>query len=279
MNKEKIIDVVKKVLKISSEQDLSVYAGNATLYIMMSVVPLLMLVVAAVTVMPWFTSADFQNLLFQYLPDIPEIEELVANLIANLNSQSTSFIASVSALTSLWSASNGISAIQKGLKKMYRVPSLGIKDKVFAVIYTFLFTIQLLALLVFQVLGSSIKEIMASFSEDFFLFKYAGVISTLINSSGFVMLAVSLAVLLLTYAYLPGGKRSVKSQLPGSVLTAVIWLAFSLFFSFFIPRFWKASSLYGSLASVFLIAMWLRTMLTILLYGAALNTVLEEDKN
>ena len=278
MNKEKLISLVKKVLKISSDQDLAVYAGNATLYIMMSLIPMLMVVIAAVSLMPWFTSADFQNLLFSYLPEVPEIQNLISSIIANLSEQSSSAVASVSALTSLWSASNGISAIQKGLKKMNRVPSFGLKDKVFAVIYTFLFAIQLLSLLLFQVLGSTFKEIMASFSSDFFLFKYVGTISAVINSSGAVTIVISLLILLLTYTYLPGGKRSIKSQLPGAVLTSIIWAVFSLFFSFFIPRFWKASSLYGSLASVFLVAMWLQTMMTILYYGAALNTVLEEEQ-
>ncbi len=278
MNKDKLIDLVKKVLKISSDQDLAVYAGNATLYIMMSVIPMLMVVIAAVSVMPWFTSADFRNLLFEYLPDIPEIQNLISNIITNLNGQSSSFVASLSALTSIWSASSGISAIQKGLKKMYLVPSFGIKDKVLAVIYTFLFAVQLLSLLLFQVLGSSIKEIMSSFSSDFFLFRYVGTISNVINSSSAMTIIISLIVLLLTYTYLPGGRRSMKSQFPGALLTSVIWAVFSLLFSFFIPRFWKASSLYGSLASVFLVAMWLRTMLTILFYGAALNTVLEEEK-
>ncbi len=278
MNKEKLISLVKKVLKISSDQDLAVYAGNATLYIMMSVIPMLMVVIAAVSVMPWFTSSDFRNLLFEYLPDIPEIQNLISNIITNLNGQSSSFVASLSALTSIWSASSGISAIQKGLKKMYRVPSFGVKDKVLAVIYTFLFAVQLLSLLLFQVLGSTIKEILSSFSSDFFLFRYVGTISNVINSSSAMTIIISLIVLLLTYTYLPGGRRSMKSQLPGALLTSVIWAVFSLLFSFFIPRFWKASSLYGSLASVFLVAMWLRTMLTILFYGAALNTVLEEEK-
>ena len=276
MNKDKLIALVKKVLKISSDQDLAVYAGNATLYIMMSVIPMLMVVIAAVSVMPWFTSADFRNLLFEYLPDIPEIQNLISNIITNLNGQSSSFVASLSALTSIWSASSGISAIQKGLKKMYLVPSFGIKDKVLAVIYTFLFAVQLLSLLLFQVLGSSIKEIMSSFSSDFFLFRHVGTISNVINSSSAMTIIISLIVLLLTYTYLPGGRRSMKSQFPGALLTSVIWAVFSLLFSFFIPRFWKASSLYGSLASVFLVAMWLRTMLTILFYGAAINTVLEE---
>ncbi|MBQ1530766.1 MAG: YihY/virulence factor BrkB family protein [Solobacterium sp.] len=278
MNKEKLISLGKKILKISSDQDLAVYAGNATLYIMMSLIPMLMVIIAGVSLMPWFTSSDFQNLLFSYLPDVQEIRNLISNIIANLSEQSSSTVASVSALTSLWSASNGISAIQKGLKKMNRVPSFGFKDKIFAVIYTFLFAIQLLSLLLFQVLGSTFKEIMASFSSDFFLFKYVGTISTVINSSGAVTIVISLLILVLTYTYLPGGKRSMKSQLPGAVLTSIIWAAFSLFFSFFIPRFWKASSLYGSLASVFLVAMWLQTMMTILFYGAALNTVLEEEK-
>ena len=50
-------------------------------------------------------------------------------------------------------------------------------------------------------------------------------------------------------------------------------------FEIFITRFWKASSLYGSLASIFLAAMWLKTITTILFYGEALNVALQEQRD
>ena len=46
------------------------------------------------------------------------------------------------------------------------------------------------------------------------------------------------------------------------------------FFELFIQRFWQASSLYGSLAAMFLAAMWLKAIVMIFFYGASLNETL-----
>ena len=74
-----------------------------------------------------------------------------------------------------------------------------------------------------------------------------------------------------------GERRRLRLQLPGAVFTTVLWLVFSAFFEIFITRFWKASSLYGSLAAIFLAAMWLKSITMILFYGAALNEALLEQ--
>ena len=92
---KKIIALVKKVLKISSGHDLAVYAGYSTLYILTAAIPLLMVIVAAVYLMPGFSVDDFQAFLFQFIPEVPEIQNLLANIIRNLSSQTSSFVASV----------------------------------------------------------------------------------------------------------------------------------------------------------------------------------------
>lgn len=274
---KKIIALVKKVLKISSDHDLAVYAGYSTLYILTAAIPLLMVIVAAVYLMPGFSIDDFQAFLFQFIPEVPEIQNLLANIIRNLSSQTSSFVASVSAVTSIWSASAGISAIQKGLDKLYGTSSKGLMAKVKALLYTVLFTFQILAMLVFQVLGSSIKGILRSLASSFVILKGIEKFASVINASSIIVGLITVVVILLTYTYLPGGKRVLKKQVPGAVFTTVIWVIFSIVFSVFIPRFWKASSLYGSLASIFLMTMWLRIMITILFYGACLNEGLKSE--
>lgn len=277
LSSKKIIAFVKKVLKISSDHDLAVYAGYATLYILTAAIPLLMVIVAAVYLMPGFSVDDFQAFLFQFIPEVPEIQNLISNIIRNLSTQTSSFVASVSAVTSIWSASAGISAIQKGLDKLYGTSSKGLIAKVKALLYTVLFTVQILAMLVFQVLGSSIKDILRSLSSNFVILKGIEKFASVINASSIIVGLITVVVILLTYTYLPGGKRALKEELPGAVFTAVIWVIFSIVFSIFIPRFWKASSLYGSLASIFLMTMWLRIMITILFYGACLNEGLKSE--
>ena len=119
---------------------------------------------------------------------------------------------------------------------------------------------------------------MCSNSGRYFLISSKrGIKRSKLNASSIIVGLITVVVILLTYTYLPGGKRTLKEELPGAVFTAVIWVIFSIVFSVFIPRFWKASSLYGSLASIFLMTMWLRIMITILFYGACLNEGLKSE--
>ena len=60
-------------------------------------------------------------------------------------------------------------------------------------------------------------------------------------------------------------------------MTCACWFAFTELFAFFIPRFYHASNLYGSLAALFLLILWLRFVVMILFAGGVLNRTLEEE--
>ena len=74
---------------------------------------------------------------------------MVTSLLVNMKSQSSGLLASITAVTTLWSASAGISAIQKGLKKITVNPARK-GSKLIALLYTFLFIIMIPAMLLFQ---------------------------------------------------------------------------------------------------------------------------------
>ena len=93
----------------------------------------------------------------------------------------------------------------------------------------------------------------------------------ILEESGLITLIATACVIVLTYTFLQGHARSLLHQLPGAVFTTVLWMLSSALFEWFITEFWSASSLYGSLASVFLTALWLKMIISILFLGASLN--------
>ncbi|MBQ1396110.1 MAG: YihY/virulence factor BrkB family protein [Eubacterium sp.] len=274
----KPVRLVKRILAINKEAELGVYAGYATLFILMAAVPLLMLVITAVNLAPHFSTEDFTDLLLKVLPDLAQVKALILTVVQNLNNQTSGILAGIAALTTLWSASAGVTAIQKGLMKVTPGAKSTIMDKPKSLLYTFLFTIILIAMLVFQVLGNSIQQILTAVIAKFGFEDVVGRVSSILQVSSILTVVLIILVLCLAYRYLPGGTRTLKSQLPGAIFTTLLWVGFSLLFAFFIPRFWKASNIYGSLASIFLVTMWLRFIITILLFGAALNRALQEEK-
>lgn len=271
------IAVLKQAFLLYSRNDMDVYAGHATVCILTAVFPCLMLIIAVVNLLPGNLTGNLINLILSLLPDLDSIRNFIVGLLENLQAQTSSLLASASALIALWSASGGVSAVQKGMKKISVNAGSSFLDKPKALLYTVLFIIMIPALLIFQVLGNSLQEIVRDTAK---LFGFASVITDavmyIIEVSGIVTVVLAFLFILLIYRFLPGGSRSFREQIPGTAAAAVGWILFSQLFSFFIQRFWHASGIYGSLATLFLIILWMRIIFAILFLGAALNTVLKE---
>ena len=277
--KEKLVSVVKETQRLYGENEMSVYAGYTTLYVLMAMVPLLTLVIGLVNLVPTVNLEHFREVLTELLPNIPQVQTLMTAMIANVNRRAGQLAISVSVLASLWSASNGVAAIQAGLHKLSGADGSFVKKRGAALLYTLLFILLIPALLIFQVMRGSLRSLIISLGQTLKLPEIASVLLKILQYSGLITLAAMVLVILLTYTFLQGEKHRLRCQLPGAVFTTVLWLAFSAVFEIFITRFWKASSLYGSLASIFLAAMWLKTITTILFYGEALNVALQEQRD
>ena len=180
----------------------------------------------------------------------------------------------MSLLVSLWSASNGVNALQMGLHKISGKTGSFVRDRAAALLYTLLFLLLIPALFIFRVLRGSIEELIVFINHWLNIPDVATRLISFVEYSGLISAVVMVVVILLTYTFLQGQRRKLRFQLPGALFTTILWLAFSRLYEFFIQRFWQASSLYGSFASIFLAAMWLKTIMMILFYGAALNEAL-----
>ena len=272
------VRVVREMIRVYAANEMSVYAGYTTLYILMAMVPLLTLVIGVVNLLPDVSLQHVETVLRELLPDLPEVRNLLHSIITNVNRQAGTLAVSVSVVVSLWSASNGVNAIQMGLCKISGTGGSFLRRRSAAMLYTVLFIALIPALFIFRVLRGSIEALIAVVNEWLNIPDIAGQLISFMEYSGLVTAAAMAVIILLTYTYLQGVRRKLRYQLPGTLFSTVLWLAFSSLFEIFIKRFWQASSLYGSLAAVFLAAMWLKTIVMILFYGAALNEALVHKK-
>ena len=283
---------------------MTVYSGYATLFIVTAVFPFVILIISIVNLLPGYSTDSVMGIFFQILPDLGPIQELLESIVTNLKDQSGGLLASAAAVTTLWSASAGVNAFRKGLVQLdenmdrpeadsetepeseeeagllAKGKSLA-KDILKRLIFTLTLIILIPALLVFEMLGSSIVAAIQSILDKLDPEKFLGVstnIDTFFDISSLIVIAFLLFVILQMYATLPDIRRTIKSQLPGALTAGACALAFTKIFTFFIPRFYHASSLYGSLASLFLLLLWLRYVVMILFAGCALNRAIEEEK-
>jgi membrane protein len=275
MKKDEFISLVKRTQDVYSKHEMNVYSGNATFYLMISTVPLLMMIISIINLLPWFTVKDVTNLMMRFVPDIPQVHLAVEAIILNLNRYSGTMVVYAFAFTCLWTGSHGVSALMAGLEKINHTQRKYIHSKPKAILYAVLFSLLIPSMLLFQMLRSSIEVIITDIFEVLKLPEIAERINGVLEYSGIVTFAAMILIIVLTFTFLPSGKRKIRNQLPGSIFSCVMWVFFTKAFGYFITRFWRLSSVYGTLAAVFLAAMWLRFIITFLFYGASLNRAIQ----
>lgn len=275
MKKDEFISLVKRTLDVYSKHEMNVYSGNATFYLMISTVPLLMMIISIINLLPWFTVKDVTNIMMHLVPDIPQVHFAIEAIIMNLNRYSGTMVVYAFAFTCLWTGSHGISALMAGLEKINHTQKKYFHSKPKAIIYTMLFSLLIPSMLLFQMLRSSLEDLITLLFETLQLPEIAVRINSVLEFTGLITAAAMILVIVMTFTFLPSGKRKIKNQLPGSIFSCLTWIFFTKAFGYFITRFWRMSSVYGTLAAVFLAAMWLKFIITFLFYGASLNRAIQ----
>lgn len=267
-------EMVLAVLGPFLGQNMPIFAGCATLFLLTASFPLLIWALVIVNHLPGYSVADVADLLYQFLPQVPEIQDTILSVLNNLSAQSTTFVASFAAITTLYSASSGMFAIQKGLQRLTPGARFTLFDRGLAILYTIVFEGLLLVVLLLQGLRSIFRPLSQLLSATS---RWHGVIEFFrhwISFSDLIAIPVLFVLILLIYTFVPGGKRPLRRQLPGTVFTTVGWVVFSRIFSFYIVHFWKLSYIYGSLTAIILMILWLDIIINLLFLGASLNAAL-----
>ena len=275
LSNKKSVQLLNKTLYIFSTHDMKIYSGYATLYILMAIPPLLMLIINIVNRIPSLTAQDFSEQFMKFIPELPQVQALLDDVIVNLNNQSSDLVLSFSAITTLWSASLGVTAMQEGLNHINESNRPSVYGKPLAILFTILFVLLIPSLLVFQLLRNPIVNVVGSILNFLKIPNGAEWFKSFMETSSIISVIVLIIAILMTYTYLPYGKRSIKSQIPGAVIGFVIAAVFTWGFSLFMGTFWSNSAIYGSLAAIFLSALWLKTAMSIFFLGACYNKARE----
>lgn len=226
-----------------TELRLPLYGANACFFLILSIFPGLLLVLAALRFTP-LSATDLIGLLQRLVPAalMPAVERLIVNAYYN----SGGAMLSLSAVTALWSASRGVYGLMMGMNRVYGVEEDRgwLYTRVISAVYLF----ALLPVLVVTLLFHSSRPVLLPLTQT--------------------------AVFALIYMVLPNRKNSFLSSLPGAALSAVGWQVFSRLFSLYVLRSQDYAGIYGDLYAMALGMLWLYCCTTILLFGGAVNRFL-----
>lgn len=250
---------IKEFVNRFRDEDISVFASCASFFIMISSIPFIMLLLGLSKYFIPLSADEILHGLSVFLP--VDIYKFTETIVFEIFSKAPGSLLSITAITTLWSASRGILAIIQGLNNVYNAPKYGfIQGRIIAFFYTFIFILALIVTLILLILSNSLLGI---FSANIYI-PILWILLSLIFS--------------LMYKFLPQKKSTFKSQLPGAMLVSILWIGFTLLYSLYINNFSNFSYVYGSLAAIVLLMLWLYICMTLFLCGAEFNEILRNKK-
>lgn len=259
---------LKELAAYLGKEKVSLYAANASFFLILSIFPVLVLFLALIR----YTGLQVEtltDLLEGVVPGalMPTVNRLVLSAYVN----STGTVLSISAIAALWSASRGMYSFITGLNAIYDVQENRgyFRTRLISMGYTFAFLLVLLLTLVLHVFGGDLLELLRWLPIPDFLL-------SLLDLRVFLLLILQTALFCTMFMVLPNRRNGLRQSIPGALLASIGWQVFTNIYSVYSQRFTSYASIYGSVYVVALGMLWLYFCICIVFYGGVLNKILQK---
>lgn len=257
-------------LKRMEQDHVGAYAAQAAYFIVMAFIPFLLCLTTMIRYTP-LTYATMRRAIMGFVPE--NLQGFVLEIVGEVYNRNAAIVP-ITAVLALWSAGKGIQALMNGLNTIYHVRETRnwLVNRIYSVFYTALFILALVVSLLLLVMGNVLHAMISKYVPIL-----GEVIGRILSARTFLVFVVLFLIFLVLYKAVPNRKATFKSQVPGALLSAVAWLLFSYFFSIYFAIFPNFSNMYGSLATIIMVMLWLYACMNLLLYGAEVNAYFEKE--
>ena len=266
-----ILFIALLVKKVKTD-DLVSISNDLTYKILLSMFPLILFLFSVLAYLEMDAAYLIDKMSF-YLPDY--LISMMESFLKEVMSLKRPSILSTSLIIAVFSASSGFNSVIKGINKAYGYKDERsiVKRRLISFFLVIIFTITIIITMVMLIFNDWILGFLATYFNvsrlALNLFGIFGNIISMLIMLGVVIVINRLALL---------KKASFKSLLPGSLITVLVWVLASYGFNIYVNNFSRHSSLYGSVAGIVILLIWLNIICTVLLFGSAVNVILEQHE-
>ncbi len=267
-----IISLVEKFLGLRLNRS----AAALSYFLIMTLFPMLICV-------QWILGVFGENIVlfleeFSYI--IPSgVLSIIEDYLSYTGSQSNGLLV-IGIVTAVYTGAAAFRMLTDSLREIY--DSRGGSDTarfIFSFVYAIAFLIAIYLSAVIVITGRWLINLL---EPAFALFDFINLtdLAYLWNWFRFVILDVLSAGMLYVVYYFSAWRSPYRMKiLPGAVIGSILFTIVSGFFSWFISSSVKYSAIYGSLASVIILMLWLYILSNIIFIGALINKELTEHRS
>jgi len=266
---EKAKYFLKKIFCILKMPEMGILPGQMAFFFLLSILPILTIIVILITQIsfPVEIMVDFITKIF------PEgARDVLIEFVSNdVNIGGYIFL-----ILCFFVASNGAHSIIITSDMLYKIKDTkALNTRIKAIFLTIILVILLLFIILIPSFGTYILEFLQQESilkpiqkEVMFLFNiFKWPISFL-----FIYMSIKIIYTVAPNMYIKSEEVTI-----GALFTTVVWIIVSLVFSLYLTHFSNYNVLYGSMASLIVLLLWIYILSYIFVVGLALN-VIEREK-
>jgi membrane protein len=266
-------DVLKRVFKETSRDNVSLIAAGLALYALLAVFPAL---AAAVSLYGLVSSPDqiagqIQNLSGVLPQQAADILRTALQNLASQQSQALGAGAIIGVLVALWSARKGMVALMTATNVAYdEEEERGFFKKLFV---SLAFTVAaVVGFVLIVALAAAVPLALRALGLP-------DVVQTILGVLRWVVLwFLVVFALAVVYRFAPDRDHPKWSWVTwGSAAAATLWLVVSLLFSLYVRNFGNYGETYGALGGVVVLLMWFYLSAFVVVLGAEINAELEHQ--
>ena len=255
-------------IKKYNKHRVSIHAAQVAFFIMISFFPFLMFFISLLKHSP-ISETVLLTVIHELIPG--SLSGLVTNWLEESYAASGTIL-SVTVISALWASSKGFSSIAYELEDIYDDKEghrSYLSRRLHSILDTILFTVMIIVSLTLLVYGNQLVQLINHYLP--FMQNLTLLLFLLRSSLSLLLFVIYFAFI---YYFIPKGHSTLRSQIPGAILAAFLWIVFSYLYSFYVDTWGSFTSIYGSLTSIVLLMLWLYFCITFIFLGALFNKYL-----
>jgi len=262
----KIYNFGKRVYQLYTDAKVPFLAAQTSFYVILAFFPF----VAFILTLIQETHLDdtlFMQALSSFLPSSTYV--LTLQVLESARANKSLFISIGGVAASLWPFTKAVQSLIFSINTIYGTNEGNLLKRLgFSLLLTAAFIILNILSIILLLFGHYIGKV---------IFEYLGSPDTFIRIWDYLRYEFSVLILLfifiILYKTIPRKKLKLGDVFPGAALATILWLILSSAFSFFMNRFFRFASIYGGIAGIILLIMWLYWAMHIILIGAVINVI------
>ena len=268
---ERIKGYLRKLFNILKKPEMAILPSNIAFNIILAIIPLLTIVVLIASYFD--ISIDLvSDLVSNVMPK--QVSDIVIDVISGKGFDRSLGVFNVIAFLI---ASNGTYAIINTSNTLYKIRKKDwLKDRISSIVLLFIVIILFVFILIVPIFGDNIIKLM---SNAKLLSNYADETIGIFNVIKWpITLMIVYMNIKLIYTIAPSKNIKSEETTYGAIFTTVGWSFAAIIFKLYINLFARYDIIYGNLASIIIMMVWMFFMSYIFVLGMAINASRKEER-